>query len=241
MRIHQVKTRYSNSYVVEQAGRLLVIDVAKKCHGQVITFIEKKLGLSRDAVACVVCTHDDFDHMGGVRALAKACHAQLCLPWASASHIKKMHNDPTAGVFKLATGMRELMRPRAWNMYFNPQRDHRATEHHYLETEFEHEPFYPYTRLKHLQTLPGFPDWQLLHTPGHSWDSCCFYHANSHSLVTGDTILGSGQLGRLVKPAIYANPFHMRKTIRKLRALKLENIYPGHGSSFHGAGLLDHL
>ena len=35
MNIHQVKTRYSNTYVIDEAGALLVIDVAMRCDGNI--------------------------------------------------------------------------------------------------------------------------------------------------------------------------------------------------------------
>jgi glyoxylase-like metal-dependent hydrolase (beta-lactamase superfamily II) len=44
-----------------------------------------------------------------------------------------------------------------------------------------------------------------------------------------------------VIPAVYANPFQMARTIRRLKRLDPLHVYPGHGRSFHGAGLLDHL
>ena len=239
MQIHQVKTRYSNSYVIEEDEQILVIDVARFCHPSVLDFIQSELGHDPATVRCVGCTHDDFDHMGGVRSLAKACQAELVIPLASASPISKAVNDPAAGMFRLATSMVESMRPRAWNMYFNTERDKQAHGQGHISREPE--PYYPHRRLKNNQSLPGFDNWLLLHTPGHSWDSCCFFHRPSKSLITGDTLLGSNKKDCLVTPAIYTNPFHMRRTLNKLRDLAPENIYPGHGRSFHGEGLLDHL
>ena len=61
------------------------------------------------------------------------------------------------------------------------------------------------------------------------------------SLVAGDTLLGSHKKGRVVLPSIYSNPRQTGWTIRKLKGLNPVHIYPGHGRSFHGEGLLDHL
>ena len=99
----------------------------------------------------------------------------------------------------------------------------------------------PDHRLKHHRELPGFPGWQVIHTPGHSWDSVCYFHAASGSLISGDTLLGSGSKGRLVAPSVYANPLQMARTLRRLKALHPTAVYPGHGSQFEGKGLLDHL
>ncbi|MCP5066208.1 MAG: MBL fold metallo-hydrolase [bacterium] len=94
--------------------------------------------------------------------------------------------------------------------------------------------------LKHHQALPEFEDWLVIHTPGHSWDSCCYYHREGKVLLTGDTFLGSGSKGRLVLPSIRSNPWQFRTTFRHLNGLAIEHIYPGHGSSMHGSDLLTH-
>lgn len=81
--IHLVKTRYVNSYVVEYADRLLVVDVAFKCHAYVLGFIEQKLKRPISDVGLIVCTHDDPDHIGGVAAFAELCAAEVAVPYAS--------------------------------------------------------------------------------------------------------------------------------------------------------------
>jgi glyoxylase-like metal-dependent hydrolase (beta-lactamase superfamily II) len=96
-------------------------------------------------------------------------------------------------------------------------------------------------RLKHRQSLPGFDDWQVLHTPGHSWDSCCYYHQASGSLLSGDTLLGSGKQSRLVLPSIYSNPLQIRRSLRRLRQLQIRAVYPGHGSVIEGEQLIERV
>jgi glyoxylase-like metal-dependent hydrolase (beta-lactamase superfamily II) len=243
MNIHLVKTRYSNTYVIDEAGALLVIDVAMRCDGFVLKYIKEKLGRSIFDVSLVVCTHDDPDHIGGVTALAKSCHAISAIPHASKRpHIKLIRN-PLGPMVKLATTIREAGRERSRAMYRNKDRDARY-EHvinHHLEEQDNERFVMPRQRLGHGKRLDGFENWEVIHTPGHSWDSICFFHGPSRSLVTGDTLLGSGSLGRLVHPAIYANPGDMRRTLRKLKRLNPKTVYPGHGTIFSGDQILDHL
>ncbi len=75
MQIHQVKTRLVNSYVVAYDDHLLVIDVASRCHRQVLGFIESQLQRDISEVALVLSTHDDPDHMGGIAELARICRS----------------------------------------------------------------------------------------------------------------------------------------------------------------------
>lgn len=239
MQVHLVKTRLVNSYVVEYADKLLVIDVASGCHRYVLGFITETLKRQPEDVALVCCTHDDPDHIGGVKALAKLCHSDMGIPYASGSLLRKTWHDPTGMPFRFVTSVREALRPRAWKMYANAERNRHARQQAFYSGAVK-----PATdararlQLKGGYTLPGFDDWQLVHTPGHSWDSCCFYHQTSDSLVSGDCLLGSAQQGQLVTPAIYSNPIQMRRTLRHLKSLKLKKVYPGHGSIITGENLL---
>ena len=250
MKIHQVKTRLVNSYVVEYPDRLFVMDVAGRCDLHVLGFVEK--GLKRDIkdIELVICSHDDFDHIGGVATLAKLCDAAIGMPLASGSVMDKIVNDPSGSVFRIATAFREAFRFRAWNMYMNPLRILKAGKQPTVSKKSQHKAskqdmfatgVKPDYRLVGSDTLPGFDDWLVVHTPGHSWDSCCFYHADSKSLLSGDTLLGSGKMGRLVTPAIYSNPFQMQGTLHKLRSMAIQSVYPGHGSVIEGDQLIENV
>ncbi|OUS11660.1 hypothetical protein A9Q89_07980 [Gammaproteobacteria bacterium 53_120_T64] len=259
MKIHQVKGRHVNSYVIEDGAGLLVVDAAWRGEKYVLGYIHKVLKRDIRDVKLVICTHGDPDHSGGIAKLARVCGAQLAVPYATPSRLLKFANDPTGMVFRLVTALVEGMRPRAWKMYANPHKSTRAKmlPAYTAEDEASNDESAPSDecvdegsderfnepplRLKHHTLLPGFEDWQVLHTPGHSWDSCCFYHRPSGSLITGDTLLGSNKKGRPVKPSVYANPLQLARSVKLLRRLKPQAVYPGHGACFSGTGLLDHF
>ncbi len=71
----------------------------------------------------------------------------------------------------------------------------------------------------------GGGDLLALHTPGHASDHLCFYFEAAASLFAGDNILGEGT-------AVIAPPDgNMRQyldTLRRLRELSVDRIYPGH-------------
>jgi glyoxylase-like metal-dependent hydrolase (beta-lactamase superfamily II) len=250
--IHQVKGRHVNSYIVIEAGGMFVVDVAWKGEKYVLGHITEVLRRSPAEVRLVTCTHGDPDHAGGVAELARACGAKVAYPYATHSFVNRFINDPTGILFRFATSVVESFRPRAWQMYANPQRSQKAQQLPALEPEdlmssdhledcLDDEGLeYDYL-LKNRYSLPGFDGWQTLHTPGHTWDSCCYYHQASGSLVTGDTLLGSKKKGKVVTASIYSNPLQLRRSVRRLRKLNPAAIYPGHGSVFHGTDLLEHL
>ncbi len=245
MRLHRIKTRLVNSYIIEERGKLAVVDVSPGGARQVGGHLEEVLHRDLTDVELIVCTHDDLDHLGGVYRLARACDARVGIPWASRNITRKLLNDPAGIVYRPMTMLLEMFRPRMWSMYANPRRNQKARTrpHVDLRAASSDEPRTdePDFFLKHAQVLPIFDDWEVIHTPGHSWDSCCYYHAASKTLLTGDALLGSGTQGRVVLPGIKSNPWQYAMTFRHLRQLEIEHIYPGHGSSMHGPGLLDHL
>ncbi|MEM8593453.1 MAG: MBL fold metallo-hydrolase [Pseudomonadota bacterium] len=247
--IHLVKTRLVNTYVVEYPDRLLVVDVAYKYHRVVLGFIEDELKREISDVAWVTCSHDDPDHIGGVQDLAELCDACIAIPFAAHAPIRKFLHDPYGPLHRLKTSIRELFRLRAWAMYFNPFRDnssHHQTRYQGDKTSLDESSdssnsttrFRADVRLTHRQLFPDFDDWQVIHTPGHSWDSCCFFHAGTQSLLSGDTLLGSGKQNRLVVPAIYSNRRHMERTLTTLQMLDIQTVYPGHGSQMSGNSVL---
>lgn len=263
MEIHLFRTPPVNSYVVEEHGRLVVIDVAAGCGELVLRFIESELGRDPHQVSLVVCTHDDPDHIGGLLTVAHACGAEVGVPWFSLRPHLKLLRDPTSPFFRVATGLREALRRRPSSRIARARRTQRVAPDRVAPDRVapgrtaakparrRSAPevgmaralrlLRPDHRLEHDQTLPGFPSWRVIHSPGHSFDSVCFFHAPSRSLVSGDTVLGSRARGRLVHPAIYANPMILRRTMRRLKQLGPTSVYPGHGSILRGDELFDHL
>ncbi|MEM8498747.1 MAG: MBL fold metallo-hydrolase [Pseudomonadota bacterium] len=243
VKIHLVRTRLVNSYVIEYDQHLLVVDVAVRGERYVLGFIEQVLQRPIADVSLVCCTHDDPDHMGGVFRLAYLADAKVALPFAAGSGFHKLKNNAFGWFTRFITAFREAFRPRAWNMYLNRDKDREARE----QPKYEGAPINPEARLKQQEdhrlhpndSLPGFADWQVIHTPGHSWDSVCYYHQQSGSLLAGDTLLGSGSLGRLVTPAIYSNSRQTDTTLLMLEGLGLKAVYPGHGSVMEGEGLIE--
>ena len=137
MKIHQVKTRYSNTYIAEEADRLLVIDVAARCDGWVVRFIEEELARPISDVELVVCTHDDQDHIGGIHALARAAGANVGIPYASRRPHLKLLNNPLGPIFKIGTSFREAFRRRSRDMYANAERNQRYKfiQNHHLNKD----------------------------------------------------------------------------------------------------------
>ena len=244
MRIHQIKTRYVNTYLIETPEHLLIIDVAYGGAKYVLGYVRQELRREPEEIALVICTHSDPDHSGEVVKLAQQCGAESGMPYAMSSRLGRFESLPLSMMMRVLTSAREGLRPRAWRMYANPARSRRArrlpTHVPALNGDLTQQAPAQY-RLKHGQRLPGFEDWQVVHTPGHSWDSCCYFHLPTRALISGDTLLGSTARGKLVRPAIYASARQTERSIARLKKLNPRAVYPGHGSVVEGEELLEHL
>ncbi|MCH9620925.1 MAG: Hydroxyacylglutathione hydrolase GloC [Chlamydiia bacterium] len=75
----------------------------------------------------------------------------------------------------------------------------------------------------------GNLEFKVIHTPGHSPGSVCFYNEKENTLISGDTIF-KGAIGSLSLPT--GEPKRMWPSLEKLAKLPAETkVYPGHGPS----------
>ena len=73
----------------------------------------------------------------------------------------------------------------------------------------------------------GSHTFKVMHTPGHSGGSVCFYCAEENVLFSGDTLF-KGSIGRTDFPG--GNMFQIISSLRELAQLPDATVvYPGHG------------
>ncbi len=84
------------------------------------------------------------------------------------------------------------------------------------------------TRVKGGETLSlaGYP-WEIIHTPGHTIDSICFYHPPTKTVITGDTVLPDA----MAEPDRNAggNLQHYLFGLKAILRRDIECVLPGHG------------
>ena len=78
----------------------------------------------------------------------------------------------------------------------------------------------------------GDMEFELIHTPGHSPDSICFYCKKGKILVCGDVIFNQNT-GRVDLPG--GNADELKHSIEELSQLEIEYLLPGHMGIITGA------
>jgi glyoxylase-like metal-dependent hydrolase (beta-lactamase superfamily II) len=228
MQIFQVKSRSANSYIIEENNRLMVIDVALRGEKDVVDYLTNSMNRNLQDVDLVACTHGHTDHMGGLRRLAGDCHADIGMPSSTSLWRERFCQ------------LLLLLLPGYWldriaSRFFNRKN---------LDLSIlsaADKPDVSFTRLHPGASLPGFDNWLVIHTPGHTGDSCCYFHLPSKSLISGDTLLASGRTNSVLLPSIYSSRSKLEISIAELRDLDPVAIYPGHGSVLCGRDLLSNI
>ncbi len=69
----------------------------------------------------------------------------------------------------------------------------------------------------------------VIHTPGHCSGAVCFYEPNHRLLFSGDVVMATGIVGGVLQSGNISDYIH---SMRRLAALRIDHLYPGHGRIF---------
>ena len=94
--------------------------------------------------------------------------------------------------------------------------------------------------LRGSQVFETFANWSVIHTPGHTKGSCCFYNAQEKILISGDTVFFRSY-GRT---DLYGgSQAEIIKSIEKIKKITAEEtlVFPGHDYAGFNLSWLDRL
>jgi glyoxylase-like metal-dependent hydrolase (beta-lactamase superfamily II) len=78
-----------------------------------------------------------------------------------------------------------------------------------------------------MVTLGGI-SFEVIHSPGHTWDGISFYHAPTRTLVCGDIVLPDSVAAP--DPGAGGDLRHYAATLRGFLAREVDQLLPGHGA-----------
>lgn len=214
MRIHRLSGYIQTIYLVEYPDKLLLLDGACRPDVQpIVHFIRHTLQRHLSDLKCVVVTHMHPDHAGGAHLLRRLSGCTI----VSAQRKKAWYG-----------GLRGFMR------YFSDIAFMYWVIHR-IKKPWVNVLYFPYLRpditLGHQDTLPEFPDWQVLETPGHTDRDLSLYHPTTQTAYLADLIIRLPK--RFVSPFPVTFPVAYRASLRQIQALPVQRYLLAHGGEVH--------
>lgn len=210
MKLHHLKGHIQSIYLVEYADRLLLLDGCCRADINLLrAFITKTLQRPFSDLSLIVVTHVHPDHAGAANQLRKITGCKI----ASANHSKQWHAG-FKGLFShiveigLAIWVANRMGKTLRNLWYSP----------YLSPDY---------KLNDRDSLPGFSDWQVLTTPGHTDRDLSVWHIPSKSIYVADLLVKVKN--RFIPPIPVNFPNQYTASLTKLKNLAPNSIMLAHG------------
>jgi glyoxylase-like metal-dependent hydrolase (beta-lactamase superfamily II) len=164
-------------------------------------------------VRYILLTHHHFDHTSGAQQLREATGARVVL---HAGEEKFLLDPKSEAPQDLEASAEENKQIAEAIQRFRDQ----AAEG------------VPDVRVSDGETFTvGGLDIQVIHTPGHTLGSVCFYMPGERALFTGDTALGLGTVA--ISPPPYGDMALYLESLARLKTYDCALMLPGHGQTVH--------
>jgi len=230
----------SNVYFVRSGSSWVLIDAASANCGRLIRKTAESLFGANTRPASILLTHDHPDHAGSALELARM--------WSCPVHV---HPDelPLATIGDLSTVEK----------YANPLDRWIILPLLRLMPRRRVESMLSKASLKEVAqafdpgaTVPGLPDWECIHTPGHTPGHVAFFRTSDRVLITGDALVTVDlnsfwgfllwalrqNRQRVSGPPWYStwNRRAAKESVAALTRLEPRVLAPGHGVPMTGKG-----
>lgn len=206
--LHWVESIWDTKvYILSEDDGVVVIDAATPGRSGAVWRHLASLGHTPEAVAEIWLTHGDIDHMGSVAALKAGSGARVVAHRADAPLVDGSA-DRELGPLRLAGTYQKLFN---WA----------------VSSLFRYQPT-PVDRP--VEDGDRLGAWRVIHTPGHTPGSACFYHSERKLIIVGDAL--NHRRGRLGAPPPMFTPdmAQAHASIRKIAALDFDVCCFGHGA-----------
>src|SRR3954451_2539329 len=218
--IHRVEDAYTNWYIVDDGGRLTIVDAGLPRSWGSAQAALRELGRSPSDVEAIVLTHADFDHVGFAERARREWHVPVWVHERDRSlsrhplHYEKSHSiarhvvNP-GGLVVLATMIANGM----------PITQGVAEARGFSAKE-------------EVLDVPGRP--RPVFTPGHTHGHVALHFPDSGVLIAGDALVTldpyTGRRGpRLVSGAATADVDEAMASLQRLADTRARTVLPGHG------------
>ena len=216
--VYRLHTRYTNWYLLEEGGRLTVLDAGLPGDWRDFSSALERLGHTLRDIDAVLITHHHPDHAGNAERLRDNGARVLAHP-ADAPYL--------SGEKKMRSGKRLVPSLRhPWFVVYMG---------HLVRNGVTRVP--PVASLDELTDgervdVPGAP--RVIHAPGHTAGSCALFLEQSSLLFSGDALVTLDCVRGRTGPQIIRGPFpedpdRALESLDLLVATEAETVLPGHG------------
>lgn len=220
------KDTFVNYYLIkdETSNAYALVDAGLKWSAGSIRKMVKEITGENGKPSAIILTHGHFDHVGALKQLAEEWNVPvyahpLELPYITG---KSSYPPPDSSVGGGAMASLAFLYPKG-----------PIDVSEYVE------------KLPDDNTIPGFPEWKYLHTPGHTPGHISLYREKDKVLIAGDAFVTTNAesaicaltgLPHLSGPPKYLTPnwAAAKVSVMKLAALDAEVVATGHGKPMHG-------
>jgi len=211
MKIHVLKGFIQNIFLVEYTDKCMLLDGCSKADFKTIqSFFAAELKRPLTDLKVVVVTHMHPDHAGCAHYLRKitGCKIVSCKrnkQWYHGAKGRLAHVVDIMLAFWVAGKMK---RPKK-NIWYHPH-------------------LHPDITLSDEQTIPGFDDWQVFETPGHTDRDLSVMHTPSKRIYVADLIVKVKN--KLSPPFPIYIPELYKRSLLKLQALQPNSVLMAHAA-----------
>lgn len=220
------KDTFVNYYMIQdqKSGSWALVDAGLKWSAPTIRNMAKELFGEGIRPSAIILTHGHFDHVGSLKTLAEEWNVPVYAHSLELPYITGRSSypppDPSVGGGMMAS-----------LSFLYPTGPIDVSE--YVE------------KLPDDNSIPGFPEWKYIHTPGHSPGHISLFRERDKVLIAGDAfvttkaesaIYALTHLSHLSGPPKYltTNWASAKLSVIKLAALDPEVIATGHGKPMEG-------
>jgi glyoxylase-like metal-dependent hydrolase (beta-lactamase superfamily II) len=217
--VHRLGDRYVNWYVIEDGGRLTVLDAGFPAHWPQLPALLGTIGKTLADIDALLLTHTHADHLGSAERVRREAGARVLVHEAEAADARGHGRSPSPiGV------VAALVRPFFFRYIIHIVRAGGLK----IETIAEVAAFRDGERLD----VPGAP--RVIHAPGHTPGTCALHVEARDVLFSGDALVTLDTATGYVGPSLLTPPFVEKldgalDALARVEATGAGTVLPGHG------------